>query len=141
MVSLVREWVLFILLFILIHNILPNRKHDNRQSPHEAMFGNKPDVGQIRVWGCTVWYALEKHERKSKLSPVSVPAINLGCDSRIIPPWRQVMSLTRYLVRSARTRQGLCVLRGSVGTQECSLVPMHLVGVSPPILVRSGVPS
>ena len=37
----------------LIHNILPNRKHDNRQSPHEAMFGNKPDVGQIRVWGKT----------------------------------------------------------------------------------------
>ena len=29
----------------------------------------------------------------------------------------------------------------NVGTQECSLVPMHLVGVSPPILFRSGVPS
>ena len=28
-----------------------------------------------------------------------------------------------------------------VGTQECSLVPMHLVGVSPPILFRNGVPS
>ena len=37
--------------------------------------------------------------------------------------------------------QDLYELRGSVGTQECSLVPMHLVGVSPPILVRSGVPS
>ena len=42
----------------LIHNILPNRKHDNRQSPHEAMFGNKPDVGQIRVWGKTAMTAM-----------------------------------------------------------------------------------
>ena len=28
--------------------------------------------------------------------------------------------------------QDLYELRGSVGTQECSLVPMHLVGVSHP---------
>ena len=54
-----------------------------------------------------------------------------------ILPWGS----THDCINRNLSMQNLYELRGSVGTQECSLVPMHLVGVSPPILVRSGVPS
>ena len=52
-------------------------------------------------------------------------------------PWGS----THDCINRSLSMQDLYELRGSVGTQECSLVPMHLVGVSPPILFRSGVPS
>ena len=54
-----------------------------------------------------------------------------------ILPWGS----THDCINRNLSMQDLYELRGSVGTQECSLVPMHLVGVSPPILFRSGVPS
>ena len=53
---------------------------DGQVSPHEALYQVKPDVSRFRVFGCLCWYLLPEHERRSKVSPRSVPAINLGCD-------------------------------------------------------------
>ena len=64
----------------MIHNILPSTKLAGEISPYQAKYGVPPDVGNIRVWGCTCWYHLPDHERESKLSPRAVPAVHLGGD-------------------------------------------------------------
>ena len=64
----------------MLHNALPSVKLDGEKSPHEALFKTLPDVSKFRVFGCLTWYYLPPHDRTSKLSPRSVPAVNLGCD-------------------------------------------------------------
>lgn len=63
-----------------LHNILPSTKLAGEMSPHEATFGELPNVSRIRVWGCLVWYHLNKKDRLSKLTPRAVPAVHLGFD-------------------------------------------------------------
>ena len=63
-----------------LHNSLPSTKLPKFISPHEALTGEKPDLGRFRVFGCVTWYFLPEHERSSKIGPRSLPAINLGCD-------------------------------------------------------------
>ena len=63
-----------------LHNVMPSTKLPDEMSPHQALHGSLPDVGKVRVWGCLVWYLLEERDRKSKLSPRAVPAVNLGFD-------------------------------------------------------------
>ena len=75
-----RHWTYAILHACDLHNMLPSSKLHANISPHQALFNEKPDVGRIRTFGCIAWYRLEDHERKSKVSPVAVPAIHLGCD-------------------------------------------------------------
>ena len=64
----------------LLHNVLPSTKLAGEMSPYQAKYKVPPDVGNIRVWGCTCWYHLPDHERESKLSPRAVPAVHLGGD-------------------------------------------------------------
>ena len=64
----------------MLHNVLPSTKLAGEMSPYQAKYKVLPDVGNIRVWGCTCWYYLPEHERESKLSPRAVPAIHLGGD-------------------------------------------------------------
>ena len=52
-----------------LHNSLPSRKHPDHISPHEALTGDKPDLGKFKVFGCIVWHFLPEHERSSKLAP------------------------------------------------------------------------
>ena len=63
-----------------LHNMMPSTKLPGEISPHEALYGTLPDVSRVRVFGCLVWVFLPEHERRSKISPRSVPAIHLGQD-------------------------------------------------------------
>ena len=65
-----------------LHNTLPTSTLVGDISPHEALTGNRPDMSQFRVWGCTCYYKLHKRELhgRSKFHPRSVPAIYLGKD-------------------------------------------------------------
>lgn len=45
-----------------LHNVLPSSLLPHAISPHECLFGSKPDVSRYRVWGCQVWYHLLDHE-------------------------------------------------------------------------------
>ena len=65
---------------LLLHNSLPSVKLPGEISPIEALTGDKPNLEKFRVFGCLTWYYVAPHERRSKLSPRAVPAINLGCD-------------------------------------------------------------
>ena len=75
-----KYWVYAIENAAQLHNAMPSLKLDGQVSPHEALYQVKPDVSRFRVFGCLCWYLLPEHERRSKVSPRSVPAINLGCD-------------------------------------------------------------
>lgn len=63
-----------------LHNVLPSTRLAGEMSPYQAKYGMKPDVSNIRVWGCTCWYFLPEHERTSKIAPRAVPAVHLGLD-------------------------------------------------------------
>ena len=63
-----------------IHNILPSTKLPHEITPHEAAYGQPPDVSRVRVWGCLTWYLLPERDLKSKISPRSVAAVHLGQD-------------------------------------------------------------
>ena len=41
-----------------IHNILPSTKLPHEITPHEAAYGEPPDISHVRVWGCLTWYLL-----------------------------------------------------------------------------------
>ena len=63
-----------------IHNILPSTKLLHEITPHEAAYGEPPDVSLVRVWGCLTWYLLPERDLKSKISPRTVAAVHLGRD-------------------------------------------------------------
>jgi transposase InsO family protein len=63
-----------------LHNIMPSTRLAGEISPHQAKYGTKPDVSKVRVWGCTCWYLLPKHEISNKVSPRALPAVHLGLD-------------------------------------------------------------
>ena len=63
-----------------LHNIMPSRKFPHRISPHECLNKTPPDVSKFRVWGCVTWWLVPDHELPSKVSPRSLPAVNLGFD-------------------------------------------------------------
>lgn len=57
-------------------------------SPHVGLDGNvpnafwnsvKPNVSNLRVFGCRAWLAIHQHERK-KLDPKGLPYIFVGYD-------------------------------------------------------------
>ena len=79
----------------MLHNVLPSTKLAGEISPYQAKYKVPPDVGNIRVWGCTCWYYLPEHERESKLSPRAVPAVHLGGD----PQRRGYLVYVPYLNR------------------------------------------
>ena len=79
----------------LLHNVLPSTRLAGELSPYQAKYKVPPDVGSIRVWGCTCWYHLPDHERESKLSPRAVPAVHLGSD----PQRRGYLVYVPYLNR------------------------------------------
>ena len=66
----------------MLHNYLPSTRLAGEISPYQAKYAVAPDVSKVRVWGCTCWYYLPEHERKSKISARAVPAIHLGMDQR-----------------------------------------------------------
>nr|AAB51275.1 reverse transcriptase, gag, polyprotein [Volvox carteri f. nagariensis] len=49
-------------------------------TPHELLFGYKPDVSVLRVFGCTAW-VYEERQHRTKLDPVSRKGIFVGYDS------------------------------------------------------------
>ena len=63
-----------------LHNVMPSTRLAGEISPYQAKYGMPPDVSKFRVWGCTCYYFLPEHERKSKLSPRAIPAVHLGID-------------------------------------------------------------
>ena len=63
-----------------LHNALPSSRLQDEISPYQALTNRQPDASRYKVWGCIAWYLLEKKDRTSKISPVSVPSIHLGLD-------------------------------------------------------------
>ena len=59
-----------------IRNRCPSRNLDEI-TPFEARFGHKPDVSNLRTFGCKA-YALNKEPGRSKLGPKSKPCIFMG---------------------------------------------------------------
>jgi hypothetical protein len=54
--------------------------HHNAVTPYEARLNKKPNVSYIRVWGCDVYYYIEKNKRDNKLSEKSKAGIFVGYD-------------------------------------------------------------
>ena len=63
-----------------LHNIMPSTRLAGEISPYQAKYGMRPDVSKVRVWGCTAWHLLPKHELDNKISPRALPAVHLGLD-------------------------------------------------------------
>jgi len=51
-------------------------------TPFEKMFGRKPDLSYLRIFGCECYVFLPKHKREGKFGPVSVPGIFLGYQNK-----------------------------------------------------------
>ncbi|MGA1314002.1 MAG: reverse transcriptase domain-containing protein [Pelagibacteraceae bacterium] len=78
----IRFWVYAAQHACMLHNMLPSRAFQLASSPYEKLFGKKPNLSKIRVWGCLAWYHLEPKDIESKLAPRSVPAVHLGLDPK-----------------------------------------------------------
>ena len=63
-----------------LHDVLPTRGLPNDISPFEARTGIKPDISDIRVFGCKAFVHLERRDRTSKLAPTFVECVHLGND-------------------------------------------------------------
>lgn len=61
----------------------------NSKTPFEMYFGRKPDVGNLRVWGCRAYVHVPKQRRKKKIANVAVPGMMVGYEIngyRILTP-------------------------------------------------------
>jgi transposase InsO family protein len=64
-----------------LHNLLPRKTNANGVSPHEAVFGEKPDFSFVRVWGCLTYCTIRNEkDREDRASPTAAKGIHLGRD-------------------------------------------------------------
>jgi transposase InsO family protein len=59
-----------------LRNISPGRKRG--ATPHELLFGSRPEVGHLRVLGCRCYVLLPDQQRSTNLHPVTVRGRMLG---------------------------------------------------------------
>jgi len=66
-----------------LHNLLPRHSNPEHKSPHEMVYGTKPDFSYVRVWGCLAYHTiLNEKDRESRVSPTAVKSVHLGRDER-----------------------------------------------------------
>ena len=67
----------------ILHNLLPRRTNPDSLSPHEAVYGTKPDFTYVRVWGCLTYCTLRNEKDvEDRASSTGVKAALLGRDER-----------------------------------------------------------
>ena len=69
-------WSYALLHAVYIKNRLPHSAHDMKRSPYEALTGLKPNLSQLRVWGCRVNVKIPG-KRRAKLDDLSATGIFL----------------------------------------------------------------
>ena len=83
-----------------MRNALPARGES--RSRHEALLGEAPDVGALRVFGCTAWAHVPDTTSRSKLSPRALrgrflgfePPLGSGVHRVLLDDGRTVLSRT-----------------------------------------------
>lgn len=63
-----------------LQNVLPSSAVPGGMSPHEAWWGEKPDVGMYRTFGCEAMVLTPAADRGSKAAPVSRKMIHIRHD-------------------------------------------------------------
>ena len=48
------------LLIVKFYYRIPHQKHDLKKSPYEIMYGIKPDMTKVKVFGCEVYELISK---------------------------------------------------------------------------------
>lgn len=51
---------------------------ENYMSPHQCLYGERPNAQSLRPWGCAAIVFVEKHYRKNKLEKRGAPALLMG---------------------------------------------------------------
>jgi transposase InsO family protein len=69
-------WAEALLTATYLRNLSPTR--NNTATPRELLFGRKPEVGHLRVFGSRCFVRIPEQQRRSKLDPVSVGGRLLG---------------------------------------------------------------
>jgi hypothetical protein len=72
----------------LLRNYRPSASHSS--TPYELIYGSKPDVSRLRVFGCAASVHIPKKKR-DKLAPVSTPGLFVGYASHS-KAWRVLIS-------------------------------------------------
>lgn len=63
-----------------VHNRLPTRGLEGGVSPHHALYEARPDLSNVRVFGCLCYVRLDKRRGDNKLTPRGHVACHLGVD-------------------------------------------------------------
>ena len=69
-------WSYALLHAVYIKNRLPHAAHDMKKSPYELLTGLKPNLSQLRVWGCRINVKIPG-KRKAKLDDLSATGLFL----------------------------------------------------------------
>lgn len=65
---------------VYLRNRSPTSVLKFKQTPMEAMTGQRPDLSHLRIFGCEAFVHIPAEKRKGKLSPRSVPMVLVGYD-------------------------------------------------------------
>ena len=82
-----------------IYNRTPMKRH-NWRTPYEALTGNKPNIADIKVFGCGAYVFTPQQQRKDKLSPKSELLMFIGL--KVGMKAYQFMNDKNYIVYSTK---------------------------------------
>ena len=58
-------WEYAVRCVVYVLNLLPNKALNLNSTPYEQLFGRKPNVSHLRIFGCPAYVLLQEHERPS----------------------------------------------------------------------------
>lgn len=73
----------------MLHNLTPSFHNNGRMSPFEKVNGYKPNLDNLRVWGCTAYAHVPKEKRKQKFEKNAIKCVHVGMkeESNVYQLW------------------------------------------------------
>lgn len=103
-------WAYAATYFVDIHNVMPNASSEPGSTPHQLIYGTKPDVSHLRVFGCTAYVRVPPEFRK-KLDPKSRKGVFVGIYNdaayKIMLPSREIIKSKDVIFNEVRDSQPL----------------------------------
>ena len=62
-------------------------KVNGGQTPYEVLFGKKPNVSKLRIFGCAAYMHMTKERRPWKLAARSMPGVFIGLENGLYRVW------------------------------------------------------
>ncbi|EEH50872.1 uncharacterized protein MICPUCDRAFT_66036 [Micromonas pusilla CCMP1545] len=113
------EWPLACDHAVLLYNRIPHQKHDLKKSPYEIMYGVKPDMTKVKVFGCEVFELISKQSNTGlgqKLNPRAKAFMYVGHSETTVADSYKLYDRGS---KTVKTEASVSALKMWMNTEKC----------------------